>query len=465
MIIFGLRPTGTLDSKSALQVKQLYLSNRFFLLFGTVSVLFAISYFLPWLFWAAVAAGLLALVLVGLDAWHLYAHPKPILVKRRLPKVMSLGDENTVQLTLKNTSPRHFDVELLDELPVQFQLRDFSIRFAILPKEKKLVNYPLKPVMRGAYEFGQVNIFINNPWRLSSPLGYLQRRLKMEKPAEIAVYPSVLQMKKLELLALSRLSTQQGLRKIRRIGHSYEFEQIKEYVRGDDYRSVNWKATGRRHQLMVNQYEDERSQQIYSVIDKSRSMRMPFENMSLLDYAINSTLALSNIVLKKYDKAGMITFSDKIGTVLKADHKAHQLGKIQELLYREKERPMEANYELLYHATRKLINGRSLLILYTNFESMYALDRALPMLRRMSRLHLLLVIFFVNTEIEKLAYQEAKSMERIFIQAIAQKFLTEKTAMVQKLQHHGIQALLTRPEDLSVNSINKYLELKARGLI
>ena len=317
-------------------MKQLYLSNRFFLLFGTVSLLFAVSYVLPWLFWVAVAAACLALGLAGVDAWRLYAHPKPILVNRRLPKVMTLGDENTVRITLKNTTGHRYEVELLDELPMQFQKRDFTIPFIILPKEKKTVTYPIRPVIRGAYEFGHVNLFISNPWRPASPFGYLQRRLQLEQPAEIAVYPSVVQMKKYELLALSRLSTQQGLRKIRRIGHSYEFEQIKEYVLGDDYRSVNWKATGRRHRLMVNQYEDERSQQIYSIIDKSRSMRMPFDNMSLLDHAINSTLALSNIALKKYDKAGMITFSDKIGTVLRADRKANQLGKIQEQLYKEK---------------------------------------------------------------------------------------------------------------------------------
>lgn len=446
-------------------MKQLYLDNRFFLLFGTVAALFALSYVLPWLFWVAVAFGVLALVLVGVDAWRLYAHPKPLLVARRLPKVMSLGDENNVHITLRNTTGRRYEVELIDELPEQFQVRDFSIRLSILPKEKKKVHYPIRPVIRGAYEFGQVNLFVSNPWQLSSPFGYLQRRLRLEQAEEIAVYPSVPQMKQYELLALNRLGTQQGLRKIRRIGHSYEFEQIKEYVRGDDYRSVNWKATSRQHKLMVNQYEDERSQQVYSLIDKSRSMRMPFENMSLLDYAINSTLALSNIILKKYDKAGLITFSDKIGTVLKADRRAGQLGKILQHLYKEKERPLEANFELLYYATKKLINGRSLLLLYTNFESMYALDRALPMLRRMGKLHLLVVIFFVNTEVEKVAYQPTETLEQIYTQAIAQKFLMEKTAMVQKLQQYGIQAVLTRPEELSANTINKYLELKARGLI
>ena len=99
---------------------------------------------------------------------------------------------------------------------------------------------------------------------------------------------------------------------MRRIGHSYEFEQIKNYVRGDDYRSINWKATSRRGHLMVNQYEDERAQQVYNIIDKSRSMKMPFNGMSLLDYAINTSLVISNVALQKHDRAGLMTFSDKM---------------------------------------------------------------------------------------------------------------------------------------------------------
>lgn len=446
-------------------MKQLYLDNRFFVLFGAVSFLFALSYVFPWLFWGAAATGVVALVLVGIDAWMLYAYRRPLLATRRLPKAMSLGDENTVSITLRNNTHRSYRVELLDELPVQFQVRDFALHHTILPKEKKKVNYPIRPVIRGAYEFGHIVLFISNPCKLTSPLGYLQRRLQLGEPTEIAVYPSVLQMKRYELQAFNHLGIQQGLRKMRRIGHSYEFEQIKEYVRGDDYRSLNWKATGRWHKLMVNQYEDERSQQIYSVIDKSRNMRMPFENMTLLDHAINCTLALSNLALKKYDKAGLITFSDKIGTVLKADRKANQLGKIQQHLYKEKERPLEANFELLYYAIKTMVSSRSLLLLYTNFESMYALERALPLLRRISKLHLLVVIFFVNTEVEKVAYQPINTLEQIFTQAIAQKFLTEKITMVQKLQQYGIQSVLTRPQELTANTINKYLELKARGLI
>ena len=160
-----------------------------------------------------------------------------------------------------------------------------------------------------------------------------------------------------------------------------------------------------------------------------------------------------------------MTFSDKIGSAIKADRKTNHLNKILGALYREKPRDLEARYDLLYHAARKLITGRSLLFLYTNFESTYALERILPVLRKINRLHLLVVVFFVNTEIEKLAKIKVEDTEGIYHQTVAKKFLSEKRTIAQILRQHKIQTILTTPADLSINSINKYLELKARGLI
>ncbi|MEO0340272.1 MAG: DUF58 domain-containing protein, partial [Bacteroidota bacterium] len=328
------------------------------------------------------------------------------------------------------------------------------------PGQEEILSYPLRPTKRGRYTFGATHLFV------STSINLLERRLSFGKEGQqVAVYPSVLQMKNMELMAFQRTNLEGGIKKIRRIGHSYEFEQIKNYVRGDDYRSINWKASSRKGNLMVNQYEDERAQQVYCIIDKSRVMRMPFDGLSLVDYAINATLVLSNIILKKHDKAGLITFSDKLGSTIKADTKVTQLNKILEALYKEKDRPLEANYELLYYASRKLISGRSLLLLFTNFESNYALDRVLPILRKINRIHLLVVVFFENTEIKAFAEEPAQDLEGIYYKTVAEKFLAEKQQMVSKLRQYGIQSILTKPEDLSINSVNKYLELKSRGLI
>ncbi|NBC06994.1 MAG: DUF58 domain-containing protein [Bacteroidetes bacterium] len=440
-------------------MKQLFLPNRFFWVLGALVVLFVVSFWLPPLFPVAQAVFVLFLAALLLDGILLYSNTTQINAQRVLPKVFGLGDENEVAVQLDSATSFPLSVTLIDELPVQFQRRDFERTLRLPANDSDSIAYSLRPVERGEYTFGQINLF------LSTPLGLLQRRLQFGAEEAVPVYPSILQMKQLELRAFDRIAQYQGIKKIRRIGHSYEFEQIKNYVRGDDYRSINWKASSRRNTLMVNQYEDERAQQVYSVIDKSRVMKMPFGGLSLMDYAINASLAISNVALQKYDRAGLITFSDKVGAAVKSDSKPTQLNKILLALYKEQERPVEANYELLYYAARKLIKGRSLLLLYTNFESRFALERVLPVLRRINRLHLLVVVFFENTEIRQFVEEEADTLEGIYQKTVARKFLNEKQQMVQMLRQYGIQSVLTRPEDLSINTVNKYLELKSRGLI
>ncbi|MCB0632774.1 MAG: DUF58 domain-containing protein [Saprospiraceae bacterium] len=438
---------------------NLFLPSRFFLIVGGLVVCFALGFPIPILYTVARLGFIVFLGLILVDAFLLFNKNTQVKVRRRLPRLFGLGDDNPVRIELTNLSNLPLSITLIDELPIQLQIRDFQQKLQLDVNEQREITYQLHPVERGEYEFGAVVIFMR------SVLGILEKRYRHVYPMSVAVYPSIAQMKQYELRAFDRISQFQGIKKLRRIGHSYEFEQIKNYVRGDDYRSINWKATGRRSSLMVNQYEDERAQQIYSIIDKSRNMRMPFAGLSLMDYAINTCLAVSNIALRKHDRAGLITFSDKIGATIKADSKATQLNKILTALYREDQRPLEANYELLYHAARKLINGRSLLLFFTNFESSYALERVLPLLRRINNLHLLVVIFFENTEIRDFAEKEAHDIEDIYHQTIAQKFLAEKSQMVQILRQYGIQTVLTRPEDLSINTINKYLELKSKGLI
>jgi uncharacterized protein (DUF58 family) len=319
--------------------------------------------------------------------------------------------------------------------------------------------YTLRPLTRGEYVFGHVNLFVLSFLRL------VKRRIIFENPVSVPVYPSIIQMKKYELKSFDRSSREYGVKKVRRIGHSYEFEHIKQYVRGDDYRSINWKATGRRSQLMVNQYEDEKSQPVYCIIDKSRVMHMPFHGLSLFDYAVNASLVISNIVLGKQDKAGLITFADTPKSIVKAERSKVQLKKILETLYKEKEGLVEANYESMYMTVRKVVNGRSLLFLYTNFESSYALQRVLPQLRKLNDQHLLVVVFFENTEVKTTTSEEIEGVQDIYTQITAEQYALTKVQIAQQLRQLGIFTVLTRPENLTVNMINKYLELKSRGMI
>jgi uncharacterized protein (DUF58 family) len=440
-------------------LQSVFLPARFFWMTTGLVLLFLISFPLPFLLPVAQAISLLFLAVVLTDILILYNKNLKVKVQRVLPKLFSLGDPNPIKIQIKNEYALGLKIKVIDELPIQFQKRDFNADIKLKGNSSETFAYDLRPTSRGEYIFNDLNIFVQ------SPLGLLERKIRVEQQQIIPVYPSVIQMKKYELLALARISIFPGVKKMRKLGHSYEFEQIRNYVKGDDYRSINWKATSRKNELMVNQYEDERSQQIFSVIDKGRSMKMPFEGLSLMDYAVNSSLVISNIALQKHDKAGLLTFSDKVGSTIKAESGPKQLRVIIEALYRERERNYEANFELLYRASRQFIRRRSLMFLYTNFESYSAMMRVLPILRKINHLHLLVVIFFENTEVLDFAEQKATNTEEIYDKTIAMKFVEEKQRIVQELSQYGIQSILTRPEDLSINTVNKYLELKARGMI
>jgi len=325
--------------------------------------------------------------------------------------------------------------------------------------QQKNIQYELRPVERGEYHFGKLNIFC------ASPLGLLQKRYQFSENKMVAVYPSFIQMRQYELMAISNRLKEFGLKKIRRIGHSMEFEQIRNYNIGDDYRTLNWKATARKGELMVNQFQDEKSQQIYSLIDKGRVMKMPFEEMTLLDYAINASLVISNIAIKKGDKSGLLTFSKTVEQHLPAYKRGSQMRKLQEMLYQQTTDFLESDYERLYAHVRRTITQRSLLLLFTNFETLSGLNRQIDYLRQLNKRHLLVVIFFENTELKQLIEGKATEAKAIYQKTIAEKLAFEKRQIVKELQRHGIQSILTAPQNLTINTINKYLELKARGFI
>ncbi|RYC51522.1 DUF58 domain-containing protein [Flagellimonas olearia] len=439
--------------------RPIYLQKRFFIALTAIIVGFLVSFMIPNLYGAVKVLFYLLVLLVIVDVLLLFASKGRIEGKRVLPDKLSNGDENPILLKITNTYLFQVVVKIIDEIPFQFQKRDFGLVSKIASGNSKTYDYELRPTERGVYSFGSLNIFA------SSPIGLLARKYSFDQAQEVPVYPSFLQLQKYDLIAFTNRLHEYGLKKIRRIGHTMEFEQIKDYVLGDDIRNINWKATAKRGQLMVNQFQDEKSQPIYSVIDKGRVMKMPFNGLSLLDYAINATLVISNIALKKQDKAGMFSFSNKIENRVVAERRSSQMNLILETLYNLETNFIESDFSRLYVDVKRNLNQRSLLLLYTNFETLDALHRQLPYLLAMAKQHLLVVIFFENTELNEFADREAETVRQIFDQTMAEKFIYEKKLIVNELRKHGIQTILTKPENLTISTINKYLEIKARGLI
>ncbi|OPZ17055.1 MAG: hypothetical protein BWZ05_01600 [Bacteroidetes bacterium ADurb.BinA245] len=439
--------------------KSFYINNIIYYIAAAAAVVFVASYFLPPWF----RIGVLILILLGLalvvDTLLIYSIKNGVKAERWLPDRFSMGDDNKVILLFQNHYHFPVNISVIDELPVQFQERKWLRKLRMEAKGKSMIEYKLRPVTRGEYVFHDINVYVQ------APLGLVKRRYIFPAQHTVKVYPSFVQMRRYQLLAVSNRLQEAGVKKIRRIGHSLEFEQIKDYVRGDDYRTINWKATARKGNLMVNSFTDERSQQVYCLINKGRVMKMPFDNLTLLDHAINASLVLSNVALIRQDKAGLITFEKEIDTFLPADKKPTQMNLILESLYRQQTTFLEPDFEKLFSVIRNRITNRSLLILFTNFESLESLNRALPALKRMAHYHLLLLVFFENSELKSITSKQATTLEGIYIKTIAEKFAYEKRQMVKELHKNGILSILTTPANLTVNTINRYLELKTRTSI
>jgi uncharacterized protein (DUF58 family) len=435
-----------------------YLDKKVFYSGYAIAALFVLSFFLPALETVAIFLLLAIIIVVLIDATLLY-QKRGVSAERFLEGRLSNGDENKIVILLHNNYDYRLTGTLIDELPYQFQERKWERKVMLTDRSTTEILYRVKPTERGEYHFGAINFYANGP------LTFVKRRFILGEEQTVKVYPSYIQMRRYQLMAVANKLAEAGTKRMRKLGHSMEFEQIKEYVRGDDYRTINWKATARKGDLMTNNFTDERSQQIYCLINKGRVMKMPFEGMTLLDYAINASLVLSSVALQKQDKAGLITFGQHIDAFLQADKKPTQINNILESLYKQQTNFLEPDLERLFSVVRNRITQRSLLILFTNFESFDSLERVLPSLKRLAHYHLLLVVFFDNTELKSLTESRASTTEDIYITTIAEKYRYEKQLIVKELQKNGIIAVLSTPQNLTINALNKYLELKSRQSI
>lgn len=437
---------------------NIFINTVFFIACGVLIVLFVLGHFYPLYYTVAKIGAILLAIGFVLDVLLLF-RKNGISGSRKIGAILSNGDENEVVLNIINRYEYLLFATVYEELPYQLNDSKKTFNTKLNPATSKKISYSLVPKERGEFDFGDIIVMVNTPLRL------VTRRYQIPAKSTVAVYPSFIHLNRYHLKSLNYFSKDIGEQKTRKIGNSTEFEQIKGYIKGDEIRHINWKASAKRNQLMVNQYTDEKAQQVYCILDTGRAMQMPFDGLSLLDYAINATLALSHIIVKKNDKAGLLYFNKKVDKILPADKSLSQIPKILTALYNVKTEFYESNFEKLYAEVKFRITHRSLMLVFTNFEDMNSLHRQLPYLKGIARNNVLLVIFFKNRELEELILTPSQTSTDFYYKAVGEKLSYQKRLMVKELQKHGIQSLLTDPKNLTTDTINKYLEIKAKALI
>lgn len=431
----------------------MFLRRRFYLLLLAVALITGAGFGYAPLFTVGRWLVLLLFVATLADIILLW-HKKAITAERRLNSRFSNGDDNPITINVESTYPFPVRIDVIDELPFQFQKRDNTFHFSLFDSHFSF-NTALRPTRRGVYSFGHVLVYV------STHLGLVERRYRCCEPCDVSVYPSYQKLHQYELMAISQNLQEPGIKRIRRIGNNTEFEHIRDYLKGDDYRTVNWRATARLSRPMVNVYQDERSQQIFSIIDKGRVMQQAFQGMTLLDYAINASLALSFVAMRKEDRAGLITFADKADTFVAADRRPGHINKLMETLYAEQTDFEETDFSALSVAIGRHINKHSLLVLYTNFMGQVSLQRQLPFLQQIARRHRLLVVFFEDVELQQFIESPIHNDEERCQHEVAEKFAAEKQLISATLRQHGILSLLTTPHALTVDVINRYLAIRS----
>lgn len=436
-----------------------FLTRRAYIALFAFAVPAAVSVWIPLLYPITIGLLITYSIVVVIDTVGLWRPGCLVQATRTTGARLNNGEQNSVVIRLLNTFKRTVTATIIDELPVQLQNRTFRLKARIEPNDVRDIVYTFRPVTRGVYSFGAINVFVKGA------MGFVERRLRWDADREVAVYPSVKEMLRGELHAFSQRLVRWGTRKQRRIGHTMEFEKIKEYVPGDDQRTINWKATARSGALRVNLYQDERSQDIVSVIDLGRVMQSPFNGMTSLDYAVNATLAFSRVVLMKGDHAGMITYGGHQSSIIRPSGIPAQLGRINEALYNISTEFEESNDEHLILQTRSGLRQRSLIMLYTNIEALPTLRRRLPNLLLIAKRHVLVVALFDNTDIRELLRKPVGSTEDVYAHMVARDYIQQKYDIANELRRHGIHSIIARPEQLSLASIDKYLELKSRGIV
>lgn len=435
----------------------MFINKRFYIVIALIVFCFIVGYKSTFIFTLAQFFLILFIGICLYDILVLFTRKKAFDAGRDCSERFSNGDENEIKIHLSNYYPFGVDLNVVDEIPDIFQRRDLSFKLTIPKQSDKVLTYSLRPVSRGIYSFGKINVFV------STRFGLISRRFRLGEPKNIKVYPSYIYLKEYEIMASSNKLLQHGQKRIRKIGQQLEPDQIKDYVKGDDYRIINWKATARRTKLMVNVFQDERAQNVYCIIDKGRTMQSAFNNMTMLDYSINAALALSYVAIIKGDKTGLLTFERKFETYIPSSRTPMQMNHLMEALYAQQTSFLESDYSALYKQINKDIKNRGLLLIFTNFDSEKAMQRQLKYLSMMAKKHTVLVIFFQNTELSEVAEKDAETKEEIYESVIAEKLEYEKRLIIQKLRQHNILSLLTHPNNLTANLINRYLEIKSRG--
>ena len=386
--------------------------------------------------------------------------PGAFRLARSVEDRFSMGAENEVAIRLTNRTARKITFLIKDEYPGQMELADpREVKLTVTPNRARTWRYRLIPTSRGSYEFG------NTAVRFRSRLGLVWKQFVYPTAQNVKVYPDIREAKKHELYAHRNRRPDPGLRRMRLKGQGREFESMRDFVIGDEIRHISWPATARRGKLITRQYTIERSQNIVVLLDTGRLMTARIGKLTKLDHAINATLSIGYVAAAGGDNIGLVAFARKVIGYLPPRRGRDQINRLMEALYALEPQMIEPSYARGFNFFSANCHRRSLVVILTDLVDRDASAELLAHTRKLIPRHLPLIITIGDTDLRELVRSAPASAADVYRQGIAEDILRQRDEALTRIRHAGGLALDVPAGRLSLELVNKYLEVKERGLL
>ncbi|MBF0499636.1 MAG: DUF58 domain-containing protein [Candidatus Riflebacteria bacterium] len=380
-------------------------------------------------------------------------------VSRVISGKLSLDEPNEVFLRLRNHSGRRLFVTLRDEYPRGFHASHRELDTPVERRSEAVVKYRVTPSHRGDFLFGNLVIRYRGIFEL------VERQKVIEAPTKVEVYPNLRNISRFELSVKRRHLGEIGLKPERRRGSGTEFESLREYVPGDEFRKIDWKASARKGKMISRDYQSETNQSVVIAIDCSRPMGAHAGKLTLLDFAVNASLLLGWQILKKEDKIGLLTFSDQVHSFTPPKRGKRHYQQFLKSIYNLQSRPVEPDYDKPLRFLMGARMKRSLIIILTDLTAGDAASRLRETIGLLSRKHLPIVISIVTPEVCESAAKLPDSNEDVYRKIIAIDMLNRVKQSKKAMTALGVTAISMQPHELCSGLLSNYMSVKLRGRI
>ena len=366
--------------------------------------------------------------------------------ERRHEKYLSIGAENTVRIAVENISRHGALLEMRDGYPLDFSAGDDTMHLRVPPLSAAEARYSVKPLKKGARSFGALHA------RASGKLGLVSRQYRYDIPGDAVVYPDILELKKyLKMATLGRIE-QIGYRR-REPGGESEFDFLREYRQGDDYRRIHWKATAKRHFPVTGIYELEYNRNVMALLDCGRMMTTRYGSLTKLDYAVNATLILAAAAKNRKDLFGLTVFSDSVAHHVSPKRDTRLFTGILPALCAAEPDFRRTDYRRAYAFLKNRVRKNSIIFLFSELYNRTVSADLIAMLGMLSRHH---SVHFVSFE-EREEEPERRGQADIARWILQKDQLLEKEHIILDLSRAGVRTVRVNSADITRKVVNSYL--------